>query len=418
MRQLALLLLLAAALPALAGEGASSVARVKGLPVATTQESAVRAALRGAATGHDTTIEEWVRIARVASLPGKEAERAKLVRSLFEQAGLVARILPDGNVEARMPGTGSGLPAVISAHLDALHAPSSDASVRLQDSVMVGPGILDDASGLVALTRAARLLAQSGWKPQREVRFVATVGEEVGLIGAKSYLDANPRLAAFVTVDGILGAVDYGATGIRWTRYRLIGKGGHTLLADRTPSPSFAAGRAIAAIASIEESHEAAINVGMIEGGTAPNAIPVEVNFTVDLRSDDADELSSLASDITRVVRAAADRESVTLQVESMQDLPAAQLPGFGDSPLVKGAIDVLSYLDVQATAAPRGSADHNAALLRGIPGIAVGSTTGRHAHAPEETADPRLLERGVEQVILLTVLLGEGLPEAGAVAQ
>ena len=115
---------------------------------------------------------------------------------------------------------------------------------------MLGPGVLDDASGLVSMTRAAALLSRAGWKPEREIRFVATVNEEVGLRGARSYIANRPRLAAFVTIDGILGAVDYGATGIRWTRYTLTGRGGHTLLADRTPSPSFAAGRAIAAISS------------------------------------------------------------------------------------------------------------------------------------------------------------------------
>lgn len=283
---------------------------------------------------------------------------------------------------------------------------------------MLGPGVLDDASGLVTMTRAAALLVKAGWRPEREVRFVATVSEEVGLLGARSYITAHPKLAAFVTIDGILGGVDYGATGIRWTRFTFSGRGGHTLLADRTPSPSFAAGRAIAAIASLSDETDAPINVGQIVGGSATNAIPTQVNFTVDLRSDDPDELSRLHADITRVVRAASERESVSLASESLQDLPAAQIPGLADSALVRGAISILQWLDVTPAAAPRGSADHNVAILAGIPGMAVGSTIGRHAHSPEETADVKLLETGVRQAILLTVLLGEGLPEPGAVAQ
>lgn len=378
----------------------------------------MRTALRQASGSHAATLEEWLHIARTPSLPGHEAERARLVRDLFEAAGLVARILPDGNVEGRLAGSGTGTPAVISAHLDALHAPSSASDVRERGGIVIGPGVLDDASGLVAITRAARLLVRSGWKPDRPLRFVATVGEEVGLVGAKSYIGANPQLAAFVTIDGILGNVDYGATGIRWTRFTFTGPGGHTLLSDRTPSPSFAAGRALAAIAELAESTDAPINVGQVAGGTSPNAIPVDVSFTVDVRSNSDTELSRLSSEIARVSRAAADREGVAVRFDTLQDLPAAQLPGLGDSALVRGAVDILSFLNVPSTAVARGSADHNVALLHRIPGIAVGSTTGLHAHAPEETADPRALEKGVQQVILLTVLLGEGLPEPVAVAQ
>ena len=45
------------------------------------------------------------------------------------------------------------------------------------------------------------------------------------------------------------------------------------------------------------------------------------------------------------------------------------------------------------ATTFPRGSSDHNVALLRGVPAIAVGATVGRNAHAPREIADADPLE-------------------------
>src|SRR5438128_1310561 len=111
----------------------------------------------------------------------------------------------------------------------ALHAPSPDHLVRQEAGTLVGPGVLDDGSGLTALVAAARALSEAGWKPRRDVRFVTTVGEEVGLVGARSYVKANPDLVAFVAIDGIIGVVDHGATGIAWTRYRFTGKGGHTL---------------------------------------------------------------------------------------------------------------------------------------------------------------------------------------------
>jgi acetylornithine deacetylase/succinyl-diaminopimelate desuccinylase-like protein len=409
---LAFALLLLPALPASA-QRASSIARQRSLPVPTSQSAAVRQALRDAERRHEETIALWMRTCRVAALPGEEAERAKLVAGFLEDAGLRVRIRSDGNVEAIYPGSRPGRPAVISAHLDALHAPSPENPVRRNGDTLEGPGVLDDGSGLAALVGAARYLQAAGYRPEREIRFLATVEEEVGLKGAHSYFADDPQLAAFVSIDGILGAVDYGATGITWLRYTFTGRGGHTLLSQRTPSPSFAAGRAIAAIAALAEDTDDPLNVGSIHGGERPNAVPTEVSFTVDLRSEDAVRLRRLERDLDRVVRAAASREGVNLQVETLQALPAARLPGHARSALVSGAAEILEWLDLPATTFPRGSSDHNVALLKGVPAIAVGATLGRHAHAPRETADAKLLASGVQQVILLAVLLGEGLDDA-----
>jgi acetylornithine deacetylase/succinyl-diaminopimelate desuccinylase-like protein len=409
-----MLVLLGAALPgaAQAPADATTVARVKPLPVPTRQEEAVRQALREVPRRHDETIDTWTRICRVSALPGEEAQRAALMSDLLRSASLTVRIRPDGNVEGRWPGSQPGIPAVISAHLDALHAPSPDNPVKVDGATMTGPGVLDDGSGLVALARAARFLAEAGWKPRREVRFLATVGEEVGLVGARSYVKDNPQLAAFVSIDGILGAVEHGATGIRWLRFTYTGRGGHTLLSARTPSPSMAAGRAIAAIADLSDETDAAMNVSMLSGGDAPNAIPTRTSFTLDLRSDDPDELARITSDVTRLTRATADREGVTLATETLQDLPWA--PALDPkSPLVAGAAAILSHVGVEPRVAPRGSSDHDIALLAGIPAIAVGATLGRHAHSPVEAADVKALDTGIQQVVLLVVLLGEGLPEA-----
>lgn len=399
--------------PAAEGQRHSAIARQRALPIPTSQAAAVRQALRDAERRHEETIALWMRTCRVAALPGEEGERARLVAGFLEDAGLRVRIRPDGNVEAIYPGSDSGLrPGVIAAHLDALHAPSAENPVRRVGDTLEGPGVLDDGSGLAALVGAARYLRAAGWEPEREIRFLATVGEEVGLVGSHSYFADSPRPAAFVSIDGILGAVDYGATGITWLRFEFTGRGGHTLVSQRTPSPSFAAGRAIAAIASLAEDTDDPLNVGSVHGGERPNAVPTEVSFTVDLRSDDPERLRRLERDVDRVVRAAASREGVNLRVETLQALPAVRLPGHARSPLVLGAAGILEWLGLPATTFPRGSSDHNVALLKGVPAIAVGATLGRHAHAPRETADAELLASGVQQVILLAVLMGEGLED------
>lgn len=61
---------------------------------------------------------------------------------------------------------------VFGAHLDAYDA---------------GTGAVDDGTGTAPMMEAARLIAQSGVKPKRTIRFIAFCGEEFGLWGSIAY---------------------------------------------------------------------------------------------------------------------------------------------------------------------------------------------------------------------------------------
>lgn len=62
---------------------------------------------------------------------------------------------------------------IISGHLDAYD---------------VGTGAIDCGTGIGPMLEVARLLAASGAKPKRTIRFVAFAGEEFGLLGAQAYV--------------------------------------------------------------------------------------------------------------------------------------------------------------------------------------------------------------------------------------
>src|SRR5207249_8560107 len=50
------------------------------------------------------------------------------------------------------------------------------------DSWDLGTGATDNGTGSIATLEAARIIAQSGLKPKRTVRFILFTGEEQGLI--------------------------------------------------------------------------------------------------------------------------------------------------------------------------------------------------------------------------------------------
>ncbi len=406
---------LAAAMPGKPRDAGASAAP-RALPVATAQPDAVREALRLIEARHESTVATWIRLCQIPALSGEEARRADAYAALLKAAGFTPTRDSAGNVEATWAGATPGAPAVIAAHLDTVFAPASADDIRRQGDRLLGPGTLDDVSGLVAILAAASALRDAGWSPRREIRILATVREETGLHGARAYVDARPDLAAFVAVDGILGRVEHGATGIRWTRWTFSGPGGHALLAPAVGSPSLAAGRAIAGLADLAETSDAILNVSELTGGSAPNAIPRTASFTVDARADDPVAMTRLVADVERIAREAAAREGVRVRSEILQDLPAAQLRHHARSPLVAGAQDILRFVGIAPSAASCGSADHNVALLRGIPAMAVGATTGAQAHALDERADITPLIAGTRQIALLMVLMGEA-PSLGAAA-
>lgn len=81
------------------------------------------------------------------------------------------------NVVATIPGTKHPEETVIiSGHLDAYDA---------------GTGAVDCGTGIGALLGAANMIAKSGVKPKRTIKFVAFGGEEFGLLGALAYADRH-----------------------------------------------------------------------------------------------------------------------------------------------------------------------------------------------------------------------------------
>lgn len=87
----------------------------------------------------------------------------------------VHRLTRVRNVIARMPGRGEGDAIMLAAHYD---------------SVPAAPGAGDDAAGMAALLETMRVMTDGG-APGRDVIFLFTDAEEMGLLGARAFVDAG-----------------------------------------------------------------------------------------------------------------------------------------------------------------------------------------------------------------------------------
>ena len=76
------------------------------------------------------------------------------------------------------------------------------------DSVPVGPGAADDGIGVATLLELARLLSDS--PPARPVTLLFNEGEELGLLGARAFLDGDPLAGR---VDSLINLEARGVTG-------------------------------------------------------------------------------------------------------------------------------------------------------------------------------------------------------------
>jgi Zn-dependent M28 family amino/carboxypeptidase len=79
------------------------------------------------------------------------------------------------------------------------------------DSWDLGTGVTDNGAGSMVVLEAARVLAKSGLKPKRTIRFILFSGEEQGLLGSRHYAAAHAAEAdsvqAVLVIDNGTGRI-------------------------------------------------------------------------------------------------------------------------------------------------------------------------------------------------------------------
>lgn len=139
--------------------------------------------VRSAGGGHirlphtgQTVFDPGIAPIPAAALSAEDVELIGRLGKVRMHLTLTPQTLPDAvsaNVLAELPGSETPEEIVlVSGHLD---------------SWDLGTGALDDGAGIAIALDALRVIAASGLKPRRTLRFVAYTNEENGLAGAKAY---------------------------------------------------------------------------------------------------------------------------------------------------------------------------------------------------------------------------------------
>jgi len=369
---------------------------------------------------------EWqMEVTRIPAPPFGESHRADWVRARFLEIGLEeVHIDEAGNVLGVRSGAVAGSKfAALTAHIDTVFPAGIPIDVRREGSRLVGPGISDNGSGIVALLAIAHAMQAAAVRNVSPVLFAANVGEEgEGDLRGMRHLFNDPRwrdaIAYTLVLDG--GGTDTVITeglGSRRFQATVSGPGGHSWSDFGTPNPIALLARAIDLFSRtpIPRDPRTAFNIGVISGGTSVNSIPESAAMKVDVRSASSAELDRLEGALRNaLIEATTDLRGGGIDPRRARDIrydlkvignrPAAELPS--DSRI----LEVIKAVDAQLginSRQQRASTDANIPLSLGREALAIGAGgSGGGAHTLHEWYDPDTRELGLRRVLLALLTL------------
>jgi tripeptide aminopeptidase len=361
-------------------------------------------------------------LADIPAPPFGEAARGQWLRRRFNDLGL-HHIETDalGNVfglfrEDREPPL-----VAVSAHLDTVFPQGTPLGSREEGNKLYGPGISDNAAGVVAMLAVASALQQAGLHPATNVVFIGNVGEEgEGNLRGMRHIFAEPSwhdaIRSLLVIDGA-GADTYVTQALGSKRFEVVfrGPGGHSWSDFGVPNPIVLLCRALADFsqAEIPELPRTTFNIGVIQGGTSVNSIPESASARVDLRSASMHELQKLEERLREAVESAVSQDSaekrISVEIQPIGDRPAATLPADARILQVIRAVD--AHLGIKSI--PRlASTDANIPLSLSKEAITIGSGgDGGGAHTLREWFDCTHRDLGLKR-ILFTLLVLTGVQE------
>ncbi|PZU60485.1 MAG: peptidase M28 [Sphingobium sp.] len=136
-------------------------------------------------------------ILKEADRPGGRPKGFALKTSARVMLESRAKRVTSPNVAAILPGSDPALKdeyVILSAHLDHIGITPPKPGDK-PDADRINNGALDNAAGVSTMLEVARAMAAAPRKPRRSIIFVASTGEEKGLLGA-DYFARHPGIAA------------------------------------------------------------------------------------------------------------------------------------------------------------------------------------------------------------------------------
>lgn len=365
----------------------------------------------------EQAVQTLLDLLAVPGLSGREKAVSDFLVSRLRSAGCPAawikvddahtRIPGDfetGNLIVTFPGTVSGPRLMFAGHMDTVPLVRGVSPVRKGDRIVpAGHTALgaDNRTACAALLTLAECLLRDRL-PHPPLTLLFTVGEEIGLWGAKEVepeMLGNPALG-FNIDSGDPERLIIGAIGAHRWEVEIQGVSAHAgVHPENGVSAALIAARAIADFAErgyfglIEkDGRKGTSNVGSVQGGEASNQVTDQMVVKGESRSHDPAFLGEITAEIEAAFQnAAASVVSAkgvagSIRFQRQEDYHAFRIGE--DEPAVaraRAALEALGHTCIPEIT--NGGLDANFFNLKGIPTVTLGA--GQHnPHTVEEYAD------------------------------
>ncbi|MFD2045938.1 M20/M25/M40 family metallo-hydrolase [Ornithinibacillus salinisoli] len=247
----------------------------------------------------DRLINEFMELVQIDSETKYETEIAAVLKEKFTALGL--EVMEDdskektghgaGNLICTLKGNKDGVsPIYFTSHMDTV-VPGKGVKPSIKDDYIVSDGTTilgaDDKAGLAAILEAIRSLQENNVQ-HGDIQFVITVGEESGLVGAKS-LDGSLLHAKFgyaLDSNGDVGDIIVAAPTQAKIFAIIKGKTAHAGVApEKGVSAITLAAKAISKMPLGRIDEETTANIGRFEGGKQTNIVVDHVEILAEARS-------------------------------------------------------------------------------------------------------------------------------------
>ncbi len=343
-------------------------------------------------------VKEFLGMVKITSLSKKEGEFASYLSKRLAGMGLEviidekSRKLTEsdtGNVIGRWRGNVNGIPPILfAAHMDTV-VPGEDIRPVIRDGVIYSSGdtVLggDDKSGIAAILEALQHIKEEGI-PHGDIEVLFTVGEEIGLLGAR-YLDytlLDAKTGYVLDCNGAPGTIINRAPAQDKISAVIYGKAAHAgMNPEEGVSAIQVAARAINNMKLLRIDEETTANIGVINGGAATNIVCDRVELKGEARSLSDEKLALQTQHMYDCLRKACEDMGADLEIDLGREYSSYHIP---ESDMLirvaKKAAEAAGL--VTRVVSSGGGSDTNYFNVKGIKAVNLGTGMNK-VHTTEE---------------------------------
>jgi tripeptide aminopeptidase len=311
-----------------------------------------------------------------------------------------------GNLYGFLPGDESLEPLLFSAHMDTVEPASGKIAIFHDDGLITSNGetILgsDALSGIAAIIEAIKTIKEENIN-HRPIEILFFIAEEIYGLGSKLFDYSMIKSKESYTLDlaGEVGLAAYKAPSLLTFDITITGKSAHSSFkSNENVNAIIVAAEALVQIKTGKIDKNSTCNIGLIQGGRAPNIVPDMCSIRGEIRSYTHNETFRLLNEVIEIFSKTSIVHGAKFVVKHDLHIEAYETPL--DHSVVKRFQNICIKLNLPCKlCSTLGGSDNNNMEKHGIIGLVLAAGMNS-CHSCDEYTSVSELEKITEIVVEL----------------